>query len=115
MIRVRRRPKWGRRVRRYDKGAPVSKVGKHLETVSTVMEMEKRCVGAEQRKNALNQVYVCLIVLWHLISKRKYRMPGLSSDYYITHLILPASRPLLRVLSSFVSEHTAPSSFISSC
>ncbi|EYB96790.1 hypothetical protein Y032_0147g2609 [Ancylostoma ceylanicum] len=63
MIRVFWRPKWGRRVQRYDKDAPTSKVGERLEAGSTVrkhaMAMEKRCTGAKKRENALNQVYLC--------------------------------------------------------
>ncbi|EYB86968.1 hypothetical protein Y032_0270g851 [Ancylostoma ceylanicum] len=50
-----------------------------------------------------------------LACQRKYQMSDLSSDYYITQVILLASRPLLRVLPSFVAGRTAPFSFICSC
>ncbi|EYC29222.1 hypothetical protein Y032_0006g2850 [Ancylostoma ceylanicum] len=52
------------------------------------------------------------IILWRLNTMRNYQAPGLSSASYTTHVILPTSHPLLRVLSSFVSEHTAPSSYM---
>ncbi|EYC41771.1 hypothetical protein Y032_0557g3392 [Ancylostoma ceylanicum] len=51
-----------------------------------------------------------LIVLRSLNTVRNYQMPCLSSDYYITHAILPTPRPTLRVLPSNVSERTASSS-----
>ncbi|EYC28065.1 hypothetical protein Y032_0008g313 [Ancylostoma ceylanicum] len=76
--------------------------------------MDKRCAGAEGREIDLNQVYLCSNS--HLASKYSEKVPNAhpSSDYYTTHVILPTSGPLLRVLPSFVSEHTAPSFFICS-
>ncbi|EYC28112.1 hypothetical protein Y032_0008g346 [Ancylostoma ceylanicum] len=72
-------------------------------------KMKKRCVSAELRENALNQVYLCSNC--PLAPKYSEKVPNArpSSDYYTNHVTLPTSHPLLRVLPTFVSEHTAPS------
>ncbi|EYB84750.1 hypothetical protein Y032_0311g2161, partial [Ancylostoma ceylanicum] len=85
VIRVRRRSKWGNTWRRAQRWVGMRRRPKVCKRLLTGRQMEK--------------------------SERKCQMPGLSSDYHTTHVILPASRPLLRVLPSSVSEHTAPSSF----
>ncbi|EYC25521.1 hypothetical protein Y032_0011g1249 [Ancylostoma ceylanicum] len=85
VIRVSRRSKWGNTWRRAQRWVSTHRRPKVCKRLRTGRQMEKRCA-----------VQTIVIILWRLNTMREYQMPGPNCDYYITHVILPASRPLLR-------------------